>query len=84
MAAVVVSPERAPEGSLIPGFLHLYPYTFYRVKAAAVFCSRWTRRERGTSCLWGRICVIGIKLNDERKAVQCEVPQPPKERPTAQ
>ncbi|MPC67059.1 hypothetical protein E2C01_061223 [Portunus trituberculatus] len=48
LAAVMVSPERAPEGSLIPGFLHLYPYTFYRVKAPAVFCSHRTQGGRGT------------------------------------
>lgn len=37
MAAVEASPEWAPEVSLIPGFLHLYPYTFYPVKSVPLF-----------------------------------------------
>lgn len=37
LAAVEASPEWAPEVSLIPGFLHLYPYTFYAVKLPSVF-----------------------------------------------
>lgn len=59
MAAVAASPEWAPEGSLIPGFLQLYPYTFYPVKSAPVFQKHRALAEAMCHVRWDILEVLG-------------------------
>lgn len=73
LAAVEASPEWAPEVSLIPGFLHLYPYTFYPVKSAPAFQEHRALEEAFCDACLNVSEVFDYDFELTKKATECRV-----------